>query len=122
MCDDIDGQCKCGAAKNAACISTSSQPKCLVTAGLVPAAESDPADCQVTFLLHVSPFFIVYPRLNFRLIMLLILFNCKCTNADGSHGDGTLSGTCGTGKICEIDGSCSVGKSLFLSTTLIYSY
>ena len=57
MCDDIDGQCKCGAAKNAACISTSSQPKCLVTAGSVPTSELDGANCQVTFLLQVSTFF-----------------------------------------------------------------
>ena len=53
VCDIIDGQCKCGAAKNAACISTSPQPKCLVTGGLVPSTEWDTADCQVRFLWKV---------------------------------------------------------------------
>ena len=53
VCDAIDGQCKCGAAKNAACISTSTQPKCLVTGGLVPSTEWDTADCQVRFLWKV---------------------------------------------------------------------
>ena len=48
VCDTTDGQCKCGAAKNNACTSGGTQPKCLVTTtGVAPTSEADTANCQV---------------------------------------------------------------------------
>ena len=51
-CKTSDGVCYCGAAENAACTSTSTTPKCMVTStGVAPTAEADTANCQVMIFL-----------------------------------------------------------------------
>ena len=48
VCDTSTGTCKCGKAKNKACISGTTTPACRVTStGKAPTLESEAANCQV---------------------------------------------------------------------------